>query len=75
MPDPKANGELNLLNNKIQGTTGGDLKPQASDSVVALERDVELEKRKNRDLQEASREQDKEYQKLKVRYFPCPTSH
>jgi len=48
----EANGELNLLNNKIH----------------ALERDVELEKRKNRDLQEASRERDKEYQKLKAQY-------
>lgn len=31
-----------------------------------LERDLELERRKTRDLQEASRERDKEYQKLKV---------
>ena len=31
-----------------------------------LERDLELERRKVRDLQEASRERDKEYQKLKV---------
>lgn len=37
--------------------------------VVALERDVELEKRKNRDLQDASRERDKEYQKLKAGHF------
>ncbi|KAF9780288.1 hypothetical protein BJ322DRAFT_328887 [Thelephora terrestris] len=48
----EANGELNLLNSKLQ----------------ALERDVELEKRKNRDLQETSRERDKEYQKLKTQY-------
>jgi hypothetical protein len=37
--------------------------------MIALERDVELEKRKNRDLQEASKERDREYQKLKVRRF------
>lgn len=33
-----------------------------------LERDLELERRKVRDLQEASRERDKEYQKLKTQY-------
>jgi len=30
----KANGELNLLNNKIQGTTYGDRKPDASDNAL-----------------------------------------
>jgi E3 ubiquitin-protein ligase CCNP1IP1 len=34
-----------------------------------LERDLELERRKVRDLQETSRERDKEYQKLKERVF------
>lgn len=34
-----------------------------------LERDLELERRKVRELQEIARERDKEYQKLKVR---CP---
>ena len=31
-----------------------------------MERDLEIERRKNRELQDASRERDKEYQKLKV---------
>jgi E3 ubiquitin-protein ligase CCNP1IP1 len=33
---------------------------------VGLERDLELERRKNRDHQEQLRERDKEYSKLKV---------
>lgn len=45
-----ANGELSLLNNKVQG----------------LEKELELERRKIRELQDAARERDKEYQKLKV---------
>ncbi|KAJ7638573.1 hypothetical protein FB45DRAFT_976707 [Roridomyces roridus] len=47
----EANGEINLLSNKN----------------AELERDLELERRKVRDLQDAGRERDKEYQKLKVR--------
>lgn len=39
--------------------------------VPELERDLELERRKNRELQEASRERDKEYQKLKACTFIC----
>lgn len=35
--------------------------------LVGLERELELERRKNRDVQAVSREKDKEYQKLKVR--------
>ncbi|KAJ7368013.1 hypothetical protein DFH08DRAFT_676599 [Mycena albidolilacea] len=50
----EANGEINLLSNK-----NGE-----------LQRDLELERRKVRDLQEAAREQDKEYQKLKVLLAP-----
>ncbi|KAH7930015.1 hypothetical protein BV22DRAFT_1001441 [Leucogyrophana mollusca] len=46
----EANGEINLLSNK----------------VAELERDLELERRKVRELQDASREREKEYQKLKV---------
>ncbi|KAJ7179395.1 hypothetical protein C8R46DRAFT_886900 [Mycena filopes] len=46
----EANGEINLLSNKN----------------AELERDLELERRKVRDLQDAARERDKEYQKLKV---------
>ncbi|KIK65565.1 hypothetical protein GYMLUDRAFT_159140 [Collybiopsis luxurians FD-317 M1] len=46
----EANGEISLLNNK----------------VAELERDLEVEKRKVRDLQDATREREKEYQKLKV---------
>ncbi|KDQ20722.1 hypothetical protein BOTBODRAFT_101062 [Botryobasidium botryosum FD-172 SS1] len=53
----EANSELGLLNNKIAG----------------LERDLELERRKSRDLHESSKEKDKEYQKLKVRLrYPSP---
>jgi E3 ubiquitin-protein ligase CCNP1IP1 len=51
---PAANGEINLLSNKN----------------AELQRDLELERRKVRDLQEAAREQDKEYQKLKVVLAP-----
>ncbi|KAI0068893.1 hypothetical protein BV25DRAFT_61365 [Artomyces pyxidatus] len=46
----EANGEMSLLNSKVS----------------ELERDLELERRKTRDLQDAAREKDKEYQKLKV---------
>ncbi|EGO27335.1 hypothetical protein SERLADRAFT_406467 [Serpula lacrymans var. lacrymans S7.9] len=46
----EANGEINLLSNK----------------VAEMERDLELERRKVHELQEVSRERDKEYQKLKV---------
>lgn len=48
----EANGELNLLNNKKE----------------ELERDLELERRKVRELQEGSRERDREYAKLKVQF-------
>ncbi|KAF9495758.1 hypothetical protein BDN71DRAFT_1390782 [Pleurotus eryngii] len=46
----EANSEVNLLTNK----------------VAELERDLELERRKVREVHEASRERDKEYQKLKA---------
>ncbi|KLO15898.1 hypothetical protein SCHPADRAFT_938360 [Schizopora paradoxa] len=49
---PLANGEISLLNNKVAG----------------LEKELELERRKVRELQESSRERDKEYQKLKNQY-------
>ncbi|KAJ3990288.1 hypothetical protein F5890DRAFT_1480904 [Lentinula detonsa] len=48
----EANGEIALLNNK----------------ATDLERDLEVERRKVRDLQEATREREKEYQKLKVQH-------
>ncbi|TFY80277.1 hypothetical protein EWM64_g3732 [Hericium alpestre] len=48
----EANGEISLLGNKI----------------TELEHDLELERRKVRDLQEGSREREKEYQKLKVQH-------
>ncbi|KAJ7781538.1 hypothetical protein B0H16DRAFT_1498731 [Mycena metata] len=48
----EANGEINLLSNKN----------------AELERDLELERRKVRDLQDATRERDKEYQKLKTQH-------
>ncbi|KAG0705412.1 hypothetical protein DFH29DRAFT_1067404 [Suillus ampliporus] len=47
-----ANGEINLLSNK----------------VAELERDMELERRKVHELQDSSREREKEYQKLKAQY-------
>ncbi|KAJ8086312.1 hypothetical protein PM082_005135 [Marasmius tenuissimus] len=47
-----ANSEIALLNNKR----------------TELERDLEVEKRKVRDLQEANREAEKEYQKLKLQH-------
>ncbi|KAF7355067.1 E3 ubiquitin-protein ligase ccnb1ip1 [Mycena sanguinolenta] len=50
--DPPAHGEINLLSNKN----------------AELQRDLELERRKVRELQEAAREQDKEYQKLKTQH-------
>ncbi|KAM6495611.1 hypothetical protein JOM56_008317 [Amanita muscaria] len=34
--------------------------------IAELERDLEIERRKNRELQDAARDRDKEYQKLKV---------
>ncbi|KAJ7047648.1 hypothetical protein C8F04DRAFT_1247276 [Mycena alexandri] len=48
----EANGEINLLSNKN----------------TELERDLELERRKVRDLQDAARERVKEYQKLKTQH-------
>ncbi|KAF9468875.1 hypothetical protein BDZ94DRAFT_1152879 [Collybia nuda] len=48
----EANGEISLLNNK----------------AGELERDLELERRKSRELQDASREREREYQKLKVNW-------
>jgi len=48
----EANGEISLLSSKVS----------------ELERDLELERRKIRDLQDTSRERDKEYQKLKAQH-------
>lgn len=48
----EANGEINLLSSKVS----------------ELERDLELERRKVHDLQDATRERDKEYQKLKTQH-------
>ncbi|KAI6151831.1 hypothetical protein BKA82DRAFT_2901892 [Pisolithus tinctorius] len=47
----EANGEIRLLGDKI----------------TELERDLELERRKVRELQDTSREREKEYQRLKVK--------
>ena len=47
-----ANSEIALMNSKVQG----------------LEKELEMERRKIRELQDSTRERDKEYQKLKVRY-------
>ncbi|KII95823.1 hypothetical protein PLICRDRAFT_129839 [Plicaturopsis crispa FD-325 SS-3] len=48
----EANGEIGLLGNKVS----------------ELERDLEVERRKVRDLQDASRERDKEYTRLKTQF-------
>jgi len=48
----EADSEINLLTGKLSD----------------VERDLDLERRRNRDLQETSRERDKEYQKLKAQY-------
>ncbi|KAJ3904862.1 hypothetical protein F5879DRAFT_952998 [Lentinula edodes] len=48
----EANGEISLLNNK----------------TADLERDLEVERRKVRDLQDGTREREKEYQKLKAQH-------
>lgn len=47
-----AHGELNILKNKISG----------------LERELDDEKRKNREMQSGLREKDKEYQKMKTQF-------
>ncbi|QRV73185.1 E3 ubiquitin-protein ligase CCNP1IP1 [Ceratobasidium sp. AG-Ba] len=41
---------------------------KSSISELGVERDLELERRKARDLMDAAREKDKEYQKLKTQY-------
>ncbi len=65
-----ANSELSLLNTKVAGV----LCPVRIPSVrgftawvlrLALERDLEVEKRKNRDLMDAAKDRDAEYQKIK----------
>jgi E3 ubiquitin-protein ligase CCNP1IP1 len=43
-----------------------DYSDGLGDLHADFERELDLERRKNRDLQETSRERDKEYQKLKV---------
>ncbi|TFY72092.1 hypothetical protein EVG20_g897 [Dentipellis fragilis] len=48
----EANGEISLLSNKI----------------TELHHDLDIERRKVRDLQDAAKERDKEYQKLKTQY-------
>jgi len=67
-----ANGELDILNDKRAGEhvsisgflrLGGDINARW---WTELERDLELERRKVREVQEAAREKDKEYQRLKV---------
>uniref|UniRef100_A0A8H8CKS0 Uncharacterized protein n=1 Tax=Psilocybe cubensis TaxID=181762 RepID=A0A8H8CKS0_PSICU len=64
----EANGELNLLNSKKAGLRDYLPPKQIVDcvNVTELERDLELERRKVRELQDAARERDKEYAKLKA---------
>lgn len=54
------------MTNKAAGEHDSHLLSSRNSTVAELERDLELERRKVRDLQEGSRERDKEYQKLKV---------
>ena len=65
-----ADSEINLLTSKLSGefeNTINSLWRQLCNLChTDLERDLDLERRKTRDLQETSRERDKEYQKLKV---------
>lgn len=62
-----ANGEINLLSNKVAGIVNCPTHRIAKASIVSeLERDMELERRKVHELQDSSREREKEYQKLKV---------
>ena len=57
---------MNLMSNKIAGMRSMVLCAITLWPFAALERELELERRKNRDVQTVSREKDKEYQKLKV---------
>lgn len=65
---PLANGEISLLNNKVASRAYFLLFGSPIISPAGVEKDLELERRKVRELQESSRERDKEYQKLKVFY-------
>ena len=66
LPYNLANGEMNLMNNKKTGKVRFLIFIADLMVDVELERDLELERRKVRELQETARERDKEYQKLKV---------
>jgi E3 ubiquitin-protein ligase CCNP1IP1 len=57
---------VNFFEKLLRSCYGDSSVTVASFSCIDLERDLDLERRKNRDLQETSRERDKEYQKLKV---------
>jgi hypothetical protein len=62
-----ANAELVTLNDKVAGmSVVSQPVAKKSDGQSELERDLELERKRVRDLQEVSRNQEKEYQKLKV---------
>lgn len=66
-----ANSELGLLTNKLAGEIQHDGIFRSFISLylcAGYERDLELERRKNRDLVEAAKDKDTEYQKLKVRH-------
>jgi hypothetical protein len=68
-----ADSEINLLSSKLSGDllrNSVEYSDKLNDLHADFERELDLERRKNRDLQETSRERDKEYQKLKVRGFP-----
>ncbi|KAI0306920.1 hypothetical protein B0F90DRAFT_1622392 [Multifurca ochricompacta] len=54
------------LENLVREEISSELQRRPNNLHTDLERDLDLERRKSRDLQETSRERDKEYQKLKV---------
>ena len=64
-----ANGEISLLNNKSRVTLLSNLRSRFLWTAVCVElqRELEAERKKSATLQDAVRERDKEYQKLKVR--------
>jgi len=64
-----ANGEISLLNNKVNGTILADYIRHFHAPInlsTELERDLELEHRKVAGLQDSLKDREREYQKLKV---------
>ncbi|KZS98058.1 hypothetical protein SISNIDRAFT_547067 [Sistotremastrum niveocremeum HHB9708] len=61
----EANSEIGLMNSKISGALSLICMYAPERHCPATERDLENERRRNREYQEALRDKDKEYQKLK----------